>query len=122
MNEKLYSKILLALDNSVLQTIISRKHLRGDGIGVLQELVQTYKPVNVPEVVALKTVEFWGHTKRCSNETIDQYFHRFHELLEDLLEADEAISTKSAIRQFIFTLGSEFEQIQNNYRINNLPS
>jgi len=122
LNEKLYSKILLALDNSVLQTIISRKHLRGDGIGVLQELVQTYKPVNVPEVVALKTVEFWGHTKRCSNETIDQYFHRFHELLEDLLEADEAISTKSAIRQFIFTLGSEFEQIQNNYRINNLPS
>jgi len=72
--------------------------------------------------VALKTVEFWGHTKHHVNETINQYFHRFHELLDDLLEAEEPISTRSAIRQFIFTLGPEFEQIQNNYRINNLPS
>ena len=29
---------------------------------------------------------------------------------------------KNAIRHFIFTLGSEFESIQNNYRIDNLPS
>lgn len=72
--------------------------------------------------MALKTVEFWGHTKRRANEMIDQYYHRFHELLDDLLEVEEPISTRSAIRQFIFTLGPEFEQIQNNYRINNLPA
>jgi hypothetical protein len=32
LNEKLYSKLLLALEDSVLQTIISRKHLCGDGL------------------------------------------------------------------------------------------
>lgn len=31
------------------------------------------------------------------------------------------ISTKSAIRHFIFTLGPEFETIQNNCHIDNLP-
>ncbi len=34
----------------------------------------------------------------------------------------EPISTRSAIRQFIFMLGSEFESIQNNYRVKVLPS
>jgi hypothetical protein len=42
-------------------------------------------------------------------------------LLKDLANADEPISTRAAIHQFIFTLGSEFETIQNNFRINNLP-
>jgi hypothetical protein len=32
LNEKLYSKLLLALEEYVLQTIISRKHLRGNGL------------------------------------------------------------------------------------------
>jgi hypothetical protein len=41
--------------------------------------------------------------------------------LEDLEDADEPIATKATIRQFIFTLGPEFESIQNNFRINNLP-
>ena len=41
--------------------------------------------------------------------------------MEDLLEAEEPISTKSATCHFIFTLGSEFEAIQHNYRIGNLP-
>ena len=104
------------------QTIISRKHLRGNGLCVLQDLLQTCKPLNVPEVLALKTVEFWGQTKRKPTETADQYFHRLHELLDDLQDANEPISMKSAICQFIFTLGLEFEQIQNNYRINNLPT
>jgi hypothetical protein len=39
-----------------------------------------------------------------------------------LLEAEEPISTKTAIWHFIFTLGAEFESIQNNYRIGNLPA
>ncbi len=60
--------------------------------------------------------------KRLPTETIDTYFDRFQELLEDLADAEEPISTKAAIRQFIFTLGPEFETIQNNFRINNLPS
>jgi hypothetical protein len=38
-----------------------------------------------------------------------------------LEDADEPIATKAAIRQFIFTLGPEFESIQNNFPIDNLP-
>ncbi len=75
----------------------------------------------MPEIIAAKTGEFWTHLKRHPHETVDNYYNRFHEFLDDLLEAEEPISTKSAIRHFIFTLGPEFEQIQNNYRIGNLP-
>jgi hypothetical protein len=39
-----------------------------------------------------------------------------------LSEADEVISVKSAMRHFIFTLGSDFEAIQHNFRIGNLPT
>jgi hypothetical protein len=121
LNEKLYSKLMLALEGPALQHVVSRKHLRANGISVLQDLTHTYKPKNIPEVIAAKTSEFWGSLKRNSNESVDAYFNRFHELLDDLVEADEAISTKSALRQFLFTLGPEFEPIQHNYRINNLP-
>jgi hypothetical protein len=121
LNGKLYSKVLLALDGTAYQNFVTWKHLRADGIKLLQELVQTYKPCNVPEVIAAKTVEFWGNTRRMSHESVDSYYDRFQELLEDLADADEPISTKAAIRQFIFTLGTEFEAIQNNFRINNLP-
>jgi len=71
-----------------------------------------YKPKNVPEVIAAKTVEFWGNTKRLSSESVDDYYNRFQELLEELSEAEEPISTKSAIRHFIYTLGAEFEPLQ----------
>jgi hypothetical protein len=122
LNGKLYSKIVLALEGQAYKNFISRKHLRANGLLLLQELVQTYKPRNVPEIIAAKTVEFWGSMKRQPSESIDSYYDRFHELLEDLEEADEPIAQKAAIRQFIFTLGPEFESIQNNFRINNLPS
>jgi len=122
LNGKLYSKLILALEGTALQNAVSRKHLRANGLLLLQDLVQTYKPKNVPEVIAAKTGEFWSHTKRFPTESVDTYYNRFHELLEDLVEADEPISTKSAIRHFIFTLGPEFETIQNNFRLGNLPS
>jgi hypothetical protein len=122
LNGKLYSKLLLALESTALQNMVSRKHLRANGLALLRELVQTYKPPSIPEVIAAKTSEFWGQTKRLPHETVDQYFNRFHDLLDNLHEAEEPISTKSAICHFLFTLGSEFETIQNNYRIGNLPA
>jgi len=122
LNGKLYSKVLLSLDGSAYQNFVSRKHLRVNGILLLHELVQTYKPKNVSEIIAAKTVEFWGNTKHLPTESIDSYYDRFQELLEDLADADEPISPKAAIHQFIFMLGNEFETIQNNFRINNLPA
>jgi hypothetical protein len=62
-----------------------------------------------------------GNTKCYPTESIDDYYNRFHELLDDLADAEEPISTRSAIRQFIFTLGPEFETIQNNFHLENLP-
>jgi hypothetical protein len=121
LNGKLYSKLLLALDGIALQSTVSKKYLRANGLLLLQDLVQTYKPKNVPEVIAAKTGEFWSNTKRHQNESIDAYFNRFQELLEDLSDAAEPISQKSATHHFLSTLGSEFEAIQNNYRIGNLP-
>jgi hypothetical protein len=120
-NEKLYSKLILAIEGSALQHVVSRKYLWANGLAALQDLVHTYKPKNIPEVIAAKTSEFWGSMKCSSSETVNAYFNRFQELLDDLAESDEPISTKNAIRQFLFTLGPEFEPIQQNYRINNLP-
>jgi hypothetical protein len=122
LNGKLYTKLLVSLEGQALQSIVSRKHLCTNGVLLLQELVQTYKPKNVPEVIAAKTGEFWSHTKRLSTETVDTYYNRFHDLLDELNEADEPISMKSAMRHFIFTLGPEFEAIQNYFRIGNLPN
>jgi len=122
LNGKLYSKLILALEGLAYKNFVSRKHLRANGLLLLEELVQTYKPRNVPEIIAAKTVEFWGTLKRLPGESIDAYYDRFQEILEDLEEAEEPIATKAAIRQFIFTLGPEFENIQNNFRINNLPA
>jgi hypothetical protein len=121
LNGKLYAKLLVSLEGSALQSIVSRKHITANGILLLQELTQTYKPKNIPEVVAAKTSEFWGTTKRLSTETVDDYYNHFHELLDEINDNEETISTKSAMRHFIFTLGSEFDTIQNNFRIGNLP-
>jgi hypothetical protein len=121
LNGKLYAKLLVSLDSQVLQNMMSRKHIRGNGLLLLKELVQTYRPRNVPEVIAAKTGEFWSHTKHLPNETVDSYYIHFHDLLDDLADADELISTKAVIHHFLFTLGSEFESIQNNFRIGLLP-
>jgi len=121
LNGKLYSKLILALEGLALQHVVSQKHLRANGLLVLQDLVHAYKPKNIPEVIAAKTTEFWGSMKRSPTESLDAYYNRFQELLDDLVEADEPISTKSAIRHFLFTLEPEFESIQNNDRIANLP-
>jgi hypothetical protein len=87
----------------------------------LGDLVQTYCPKQVPEVIAAKIGEFWSQLKCFPNDSVDNYYNCFEELLDDLLKANEPISTKSVIHQFIFTLGPEFETIQNNFRIGNLP-
>jgi hypothetical protein len=117
LNGKLYAKVIGALEGSALQHMLARKHLRVNGVLLLQELHQMYKPKCVPEVLAAKTVEFWGHTKRASSESVDEYFNRFQELLEEINEEIETIPTKNAIRQFIFTLGDEFQPLQNNFRL-----
>jgi len=121
LNGKLYAKLLVCLESQVLQQMVSRKHIRGHGLLLLKELRQTYKPRNVPEVIAAKTGEFWSHTKRLPHETVDTYYNHFHDLLDNLADADEPISTKAAIRHFIFTLGAEFATIQNNFCIGLLP-
>jgi hypothetical protein len=95
LNGKLYSKLLLALEGNALKYVVSRKHLHANGLLLLQELVQTYRPKNVPEVIAFKTSQFWGNTRRFPSETIDEYYNRFHELLDELEDADEPISVKS---------------------------
>jgi hypothetical protein len=63
LNEKLYAKLLTCLEGTVLQNMVSRKHLRADGISLLHELVQTFRPKNVPEVIAAKTGKFWSNTQ-----------------------------------------------------------
>jgi len=71
LNAKLYAKLLVALEGQALQDIDSRSHLCANGLLLLQELVQTYKPKNVPEVLAAKAGEFWSKIKRAPNESVD---------------------------------------------------
>jgi len=122
LNSKLYAKLISSLKGPALQNMVAHKHIRANGLLLIRELQQIYKPKNVLEVIAAKTGEFWSSTKRLSHETVDAYYSQFQELLEDLSEADEVISDKSAIRHFIFTLGPDFESIQNSYHLGNLPA
>jgi len=75
----------------------------------------------LPKVIAFKTSEFWGNMKRFPTKSIDEYYNRFHKLLDELDDVDEPFLIKSAIRHFIFMLGPEFETYQNNFRLDNLP-
>jgi hypothetical protein len=95
LNEKLYAKLVVSLEGQVLQDIITRLHLQANGILLLQELVQTYRPEHVPEVLAAKAGEFWSQTKHLPTESVDSYYNWFQELLEELSHADDQISTKA---------------------------
>jgi len=121
LNGKLYAKLLVCLEGQAMKNMISRKYLRANGLMLLQELHHMYKPKNVPEVITAKTAEFWSKMKRANSETIDCYYNRFHELLDEINDFRETVTKGDAIRHFNFTLGSDFESIQNNYCINNLP-
>jgi hypothetical protein len=122
LNGKLYAKLLVWLKGQVMKNMISRKHLRANGIMLLQELHHMYKPKNVPEVIAAKTAEFWSKMKRLPTESVDVYYNRFHALLDEVNDHKETVSKSDAIRHFIFTLGNDFDSIQHNYCIDNLPS
>jgi len=63
-----------------MKNMISRKHVRANGLLLLHELHQMYKPKNVPEVIAAKTAEFWSKMNRSNTESVDNYYNRFHEL------------------------------------------
>jgi hypothetical protein len=55
LNGKLYSKIILLLEGKALKHAVLRKHLCANGLLLLHDLTKTYKPTNVPEVIAAKT-------------------------------------------------------------------
>jgi hypothetical protein len=93
LNGKLYAKLLVSLEDSALQCVVSRKHIRANGLLLLQELTQTYKPKIIPEVIAAKTSEFWGTTKHLPTETVDDYYNHFLELLDEINDTEETIST-----------------------------
>jgi len=101
--------------------MLARKHLRANGILLLHKLHQMYKPKCVPEVIAAKTVEFWGNTKRSSFKSVDEYYNRFQELLEEINEETVTIPPKNA-SQFIFTLGDEFAPVQHHFRLGTLSN
>jgi hypothetical protein len=103
LSSKLNAKLLVSLEGQALQDMVSRSHLRAKGIQLLQELVRTYKQCKVPEVLVAKAGEFWSKTKRGQTESMDSYYNRFHDLLEDLSEADDKISTTSAMHLFFYT-------------------
>jgi hypothetical protein len=56
-------KLLLALEGTALQRAVSKKYLWANGLSLLRNRIQTYKPKKLPEVIALKTGEFWSATK-----------------------------------------------------------
>ncbi len=71
-------------------------------------------------MIATKTSAFWGSTKWLPTETVDEYYNHFRELLYEISSGPDQISTQSTMRHFLFTLGSEFKPIQNNYCIDDL--
>jgi hypothetical protein len=104
LNGKLYVKIISVLEGQALQDVISRSHLRANGLLLLQEMVQMYKPTNVPEVLAAKAGEFWSKMKRSQGESVDSYYNRFRELLDDLDQEVNLRLSKTITALVIFLL------------------
>jgi hypothetical protein len=71
LNGKLYSKLHLSLEGQPLQDVITRTHLRANGILLLQELSQTYKLKIVLEIIATKTGEFWSRMKHKPSKMVN---------------------------------------------------
>jgi len=80
-----------------MKNMLSRKHLHANGLLLLQELYHMYKLKNVPEVIAAKTAEFWSKIKRSNYETVDDYYNRFHKLLDDVNDFRETVTKTDAI-------------------------
>ncbi len=97
LNEKLYAKLLLCLKGQVSQDMVSRKHLRANGLLLLRELNQRYRPSQLPEVTSTKTVEFRSTMKRLPQDSVDTYYTRFQTLLDDVDDTGEPILISSAI-------------------------
>jgi hypothetical protein len=70
LNGKLSAKLLVSLEGQAFQHMTSRQHLHANGLLLMKELQQMYKPRNVPEIIAAKTGEFWSQTKRSTHETV----------------------------------------------------
>lgn len=51
LNGKLYAKALLSLDEQALQNVVSHTHLWANGVLLLQESAQSYKPKCVHKVI-----------------------------------------------------------------------
>jgi hypothetical protein len=97
LNAKFYSNIPLSLEGEALRGIALQKHIQADGLCLMQEIIQTYRPKKVPEVIAMKTAEFWRSMKHSPYEIVNDYYNQFHDLLDDLSDADtrQSISTEA---------------------------
>jgi hypothetical protein len=58
LNEKLYSKLILALESNALQHVVSQKYLGANGLLVLQDLTQTYNPRTFLKLLQLRRQNF----------------------------------------------------------------
>jgi hypothetical protein len=45
----------------------------------------------------MKTAEFWGSMKCFPYEKVDEYYNQFHDLLDDLSDANTVITTGKVI-------------------------
>jgi hypothetical protein len=80
-----------------MKNMLSRKHLCANGLLLLQELHHMYKPKNAPEAIAAKPAEFRSKMKRSIYETVDDYYNRFHKLLDDVNDFRETVTKMDAI-------------------------
>jgi hypothetical protein len=108
LNGKLYAKLLVCLEGQAMKNMISRKHLRANGLLLLQELHHMYKPKNVPEVLEAKTAEFRSKLKQANSEPVDNYYNRFHELLDEINDVSQNCFQARCYSPFYLYTGIRF--------------
>ncbi len=70
----------------------------------------------------MNLAHIFGLVAYCYYKNTYKPINRFHELLDELQDTNDPISTKNAMRHFSFTLGPEYATIKNNFCIRNVPS
>ena len=104
----LYSKIVSSLPAN--DFFRSEDELRGHGLTLWKALIDKYEPKDTLFVVHKLQSHFLGDLARETDEDLDKYYRRFHDIANRINRVlPNSISTRNIRTRFLVTLGPDYE-------------
>jgi len=104
----LYSKLVSSLPAN--DFFRSEDELRGRGLALWKALIDKYEPKDTPLVVQRLQSHFFGDLARETNEDLDNYYRRFHDIANRINRVyPNSIEARNIRTRFLVTLGPNYE-------------